>query len=562
MFNQILQQSISPVQTVAVPSGAAAAAGAINSVFSLGSQFLKGSMEQEQGKAEAFVNEKVSTAALSFMDVFANASARNSIAVQRKTDNLVRELQGQGYSNTEIAAAIKQANTLSGASVSSAIKLERTEADQALKEQDELRASVAQLSPWITSEDLTPDGTLPDDPAQLQAVLFKAKAEQASWEARGLRARTQSSELSANQAFREEQSVVNSQHLGIMLSGILRDSLNQFKNGDYTEQQIREGIITGRQQMEKYINSDPTILPEQKVDLLKGLQASAVLLEDIVTGKTNAELTTQQQMAKIEMVIAAALDADSDLLSMYVTSEMGLYVADSNILALPKEAASLFYVSPNKPGTKLPPQIKDKDVVKIQVDMVTPAKPLKTEEDASPYIKLFEQAFTSNGMEEDVRMSRKDGAYLSFVEVLANKNNAENLSELVLGNENVINAFMGASSKALGLYVSSVANLKTSGDILDTKRVKDSMRVLVTGKFPQVRVENPVKGSAQNVSPFSAASDESMYWKQAQDSVTFLNRTFRTQYEAALNFDRVAGTDLAGEIVNLQTRILRQFIQE
>lgn len=562
MFNQMLQQSISPVQTVAVPSGADAAAGAINSALSLGAQFLQGSMAQEQGKAEAFVNEKVSTAALVFMDTFSNASARNSVAVQQKTDNIVRELQGKGYSNTEIAAAIKQANTLSGTSVSSAIKLERTEADQALKEQDELYASVAQLSPWITSEDLNPDGSLPDDPAKLQAILLKARAEQASWEARGLKARTQSSELSANQAFREEQSVVQSQHLGTMLSGILRDSLNQFKNGDYTEQQVREGILAGRQQMEKYINSDPTILPEQKVDLLKGLQASAVLLEDIVTGKTNAELTTQQQMAKMEMVIAASLDADPDLLSQVVSSKLGLYVPAFSVTSFPKKALDLFYVNPNKPGTKLPREIKEEDVVPIQVSMVTPAKQLKTEEDASPYIKLFEQAFTSNGMEEDVRMSRKDGAYLSFVEVLANKNNAENLSELVLGNENVINAFMGASSKALGLYVSSVANLKTSGDILDTKRVKDSMRVLVTGKFPQVRIENPVKGSPQNVSPFSAAADESAYWKQAQDSVTFLNRTFRTQYEAALNFDRVAGTDLAGEIVNLQTQMLRQFIQE
>jgi hypothetical protein len=562
MFNQILQQSISPVQTVAAPSGTAAAAGAISSAFSLGEQFLKGSMEQEQEKAKAFVNEKVSTASLSFMDVFANASSRNSVAVQQRTDGLIRDFQERGYSNTEIAAAIKQANTLSGTSISSANKLERTEAAQALKEQNELNVSIAQLSPWITSDALNTDGTLPEDPEKLQAVLFQARAEQASLEARGLIARTRMSELGANQASREEQSVVQSQLTGTVLSGILRDSLNQFKNGDFTEEEIREGIINGREQMEKYINSDPTILPEHKANLLKGLQVSAVLLEDIATGKTNAELTTQQQMAKMEMVIAASLDNDEALLSQVMSSRLGLYVPQTSITAFPKSALKLFYVNPNKQKTNLPQEIKEGDVVPIQVSMVTPAKALKTEEDAASYIKLFVQAFTSDSIEEDVRMSRKDGAYLSFVDVLANKNNAENLSEFVLGNENVINAFMGASSKALGLYVSSVANLKTSGDILDTKRVKDSMRVVVTGKFPEVRIENPVKGKSQNVSPFSTASDESAYWKQAQDSVTFLNRTFRTQYEAALNFDRVAGTDLAGEIVNLQTQMLRQFIQE
>lgn len=567
MFNPVLQQTISPAQEVAAPSGVAFGANALSGLLQVGGEALKQDYVTKQKQQEALVNERVSTAALSFMDIFANASGRNATAVRQKTDKMVRSFQEQGYSNTEIAAAIKQANTLSGASISSAIKLERTEADQALKEQDELYTSAAQLSPWITSEDLNPDGNLPDEPEKLRAVLFKARAAQASWEARGLRARTQASELGANQASREELSIVQSQQLGTMLSGILRDSLIQFKNGDYTEQQVREEIINGRLLMEKYVNSDPTILPQQKENLLKGLQASAVLLEDIVTGKTNAELTTQQQMAKMEMVIAASLDADTasgrDLLSQVVSSKLGLYIPASSVTSFPKKALDLFYVNPNKPGANIPREIKEGDVVPIQVSMVTPAKPLKTEEDASPYIKLFEQAFTSNGMEEDVRMSRKDGAYLSFVEVLANKNNAENLSELVLGNENVINAFMGASSKALGLYVSSVANLKVSGDMLDTKRVKDSMRVVITGKYPEVRIENPVKGTVKTASSFSGRGvDESIYLKQAQDSVTFLNRTFRTQYEAALNFDRVAGTDLAGEIVNLQTRILRQFIQE
>ena len=574
-FNPVLQSGIQPVQTAVQPDSTSFLAGALGATLDFGSAVLGQQMRQDavtakkqEAEQKALLDEKVSGAAIELTDIFSNASSRNATRVQQRLSEAVARMRNNGFSEADIAASIEKANKVSGTSFSAAVKLERNEADEQLKQQQQLMKDYMAVAAYVPVEYLNDDGSLPTEGAAMQAAYFAALSRKGSVEARTSQANMVSAEANAQQNAMQIRSRVLSEALAANLTSAMTQQFNQYDlNTSEGTQKAVQAIADLKLSLPAIINSNQELTRADKDSLLSGMNATLTALSDNVTGETMRDLSAKQRGAYLEKSLNFFLDGNDELFQMYIMSAAGVQVQPVSVLDLDVSGFKALYGSnPNSPalsdplkkrGSNVPPEQALSAARDAWVQLHTPTRPVESDMLAQQYVQKWSTVFAAPTRMDKENLFSPDGMYLKSLRQFRDKKIVDNLGVMVVGNQEFQDSFAQATSNAIGTYVPLAMNMEFNGT-----KIKDVVKLSLAGGPAQIQIVSPAEFLGSLPVHMRAAKDsQRAYYDRAASATQKLNSILKQQYEAAVQIDRVSGSKLAEQIRNAQLDTIRQFMQ-
>ena len=574
-FNPVLQSGIQPVQTAVQPDSTGLVAGALGTALDFGSAVLGQQAKQDivmakqqEAEQKALIDERVSGAALELSGIFSNASGRNEVSVQQRVSETISRLRNDGFSESEIAASVERANKISGTSISATVKLERSEVEERRKQEQQFREDLMAVAAYVPREFLNDDGTLPTEGEAMQAAYFAALSRKGEMEARLSRANMTSAEANAQQNSMQLRSRVISEVLSANFTSAMTQQFNQYDlNTPEGKQTAIQAIANLKTSIPAIINSNQELTRSDKDALISGLDVTLTALSDNVTGETMRGLSAKQRGAYLEKALNFALDTDDNLFQMYIMSAAGVNVQETSAINLDVNGFKTLYGgNPNSPtlavplkkqGSNVPPEQALSAARDAWVQLHTPTRPVENEGLAQQYVQKWSTVFAAPTRMDKENLFAPDGMYLKSLRQFRDKKTVDNLGAMVVGDQEFQDSFAQATSNAIGTYVPLAMNMEFNGTA-----IKDVVKVSLAGGPAQIQIVSPAEFLGSLPVHMRASKDsQRAYYDRAASATQKLNSILKQQYEAAVQIDRVAGSNLAEQIRNTQLATVQQFMQ-
>jgi hypothetical protein len=559
-FNPVLQSQIQPEQTPVQPDSTSFAAGALGTVLNIGSGILQGQQKQQAAEQKALVNEAVSSEAIGLADLFSNASGSNKIRIQQSLSERVVKMRESGMSESMIASAIQEANKISGTSFSAAVKLERNEAAEQMDAQEKFMKDYLAVSSWIPNTYLNDDGSLPTSGPEMEAAFMAALAAKGRNEADIARANRTSAVSNANINVIQERSRVVSEGLSTQITNLVGQ---QIKDYDLSTPEGKQGAIQAlaafRVDLPKKINSVGDMTRSDKDALLGGMGTLLTSLEDNITGETLRGISAKQTAAWLQVGKDIALSENKGLLQAYIYSGLGLQVQATDFLNLESNTLDkIMSANPNSknvgsvvPDKNKTPEERTSIARDTWAKLRTPIKPVDDPELADMYSQDWASVFAAPLPLEQAELFGPNGMFLKSLDIFRDKKTADNYGVQVLGNPDFLQQFTAANGQAISTYIPVVMNQIEGYNV----KVKEQVQLSAKTGPVQFRLDIP-----QRLSP-NPMSVTDTFKNPSYSAINKLNTILKKQYEAAVQVDRVSGSNLAEQIRNAQLRTASLFIQ-
>jgi hypothetical protein len=578
-FNPILQSQIQPVQTAVQPNSTSFAAGALGTALNFGEAILaQGQREsifqakQAEAQQKALVTERVSSAALPLADLFANAGSGKGVRIAQQTREYEAKLIEQGYSATEIVEIFKTANAASGTNYSSAIKVERSEEADAMRAQDQFLEKYFAVAPWVPREYLTEDNKLPVDGPEAIAAFRAATLAKAQNEARREEALTRSAVSNANMNQAQELSRFTSEALSTQITNNIIQKIGDYDfNTNEGKQKALQALAEFRVTLPATINSVQDMTRQDKDAFLSGMGTVLTAFEDNITGKTMADIGAKQMGAWLQTAKDIALSENNSLLQAFIYSGLGIQVQQTDVMVLNQSTLEKI-LSANPNSASISTSIQDSTLTDDQkldkardifMNLNLPTKPVTDPNMVEFYTQNLAQVLAAPLRADQKELLAPNGMYNKITRALMVKQNADNLGAGVLGNEEFQQNFTLSSSRAISTYVplamnTAIGNMTPSmkDAFFGDGNVKEITQISTKSGYVQVKLP-----AIRDLSRNERISSSEAKYLSANASLNKLNEIFRNQYEAAVQIDRVSGSNLAEEIRNTQLQTVMQFMQ-
>jgi hypothetical protein len=571
-FNPVLQSQIQPEQTPVQPDSTSFAAGALGTVLNIGSGILQGQQNQQAAQQKAFVTEKVSSAALPLADLFANAGSGKGVRIAQQTREYEAKLIEQGYSATEIVEIFKTANAASGTNYSSAIKVERSEEADAMRAQDQFLKEYFAVAPWVPREYLTEDNKLPVDGPEAIAAFRAATLAKAQNEAMREEALTRSAVSTANMNQAQELSRFTSEALSTQITNNIIQKIGDYDfNTNEGKQKALQALAEFRVTLPATINSVQDMTRQDKDSFLSGMGTVLTAFEDNITGKTMADIGAKQMGAWLQTAKDIALSENKSLLQAFIYSGLGIQVQQTDVTVLNQSTLEKI-LSANPNSASISTSIQDSTLTDDQkldkardifMNLNLPTKPVTDPNMVEFYTQNLAQVLAAPLRADQKELLAPNGMYNKITKALMVKQNADNLGAGVLGNEEFQQNFTLSSSRAISTYVplamnTAIGNMTPSmkDAFFGDGNVKEITQISTKSGYVQVKLP-----AIRDLSRNERISSSEAKYLSANASLNKLNEIFRNQYEAAVQIDRVSGSNLAEEIRNTQLQTVIQFMQ-
>jgi len=578
-FNPILQSQIQPVQTAVQPNSTSFAAGALGTALNFGEAILaQGQREsifqakQAEAQQKALVTERVSSAALPLADLFANAGSGKGVRIAQQTREYEAKLIEQGYSATEIVEIFKTANAASGTNYSSAIKVERSEEADAMRAQDQFLKEYFAVAPWVPREYLTEDNKLPVDGPEAIAAFRAATLAKAQNEAIREEALTRSAVSNANMNQAQELSRFTSEALSTQITNNIIQKIGDYDfNTNEGKQKALQALAEFRVTLPATINSVQDMTRQDKDAFLSGMGTVLTAFEDNITGKTMADIGAKQMGAWLQTAKDIALSGNMSLLQAFIYSGLGIQVQQTDVTVLNQSTLEKI-LSANPNSASISTSIQDSTLTDDQkldkardifMNLNLPTKPVTDPNMVEFYTQNLAQVLAAPLRADQKELLAPNGMYNKITRALMVKQNADNLGAGVLGNEEFQQNFTLSSSRAISTYVplamnTAIGNMTPSmkDAFFGDGNVKEITQISTKSGYVQVKLP-----AIRDLSRNERISSSEAKYLSANASLNKLNEIFRNQYEAAVQIDRVSGSNLAEEIRNTQLQTVMQFMQ-
>lgn len=575
-FNPVLQSQIQPEQTPVQPDSTSFAAGALGTLLNVGTAFAVGQQKKEVAQQKAFVTEKVSAAALPLADLLANAGSGKDVKVIQEVRRYENELRQQGFSSSEIVEVFKTANSASGTSISASAKAQWSQEQSQLKAQEDFRKNLIAVLDYVPNEYRNDDGTVPLSGPEAQAAYYAAMANKGQFAARKEKAQTISAENAATQSTINLTSSIEVEEAANVFVNIMTNETHKYdRTTPEGMQQTTQAIVGLKAQIPVLIDANTKLTRADKDKLKSAMDVTLTALEDNITGASAAKISNKQIGAMMQSVIEIAMtDPDFAIRAAYAAMNIPTMQVKVDMLG-PKQFAQVTKLLNGSSPNSVPalqviknsmPNASPEEVQQFATDLWAslhiPTETLTNEADIQTTIDAWSFVLRAPTPADQRNLFSPNGMYIKSLDILRNKDNAEKFGVSVLGNPDFQDAFATATSTAISTYVPLAMNATVgqfTPEMKETWFGQNSVKeiTMLSSKLGYVQFKLPSTKSDPN----APVSGNEAKMNIAASGLNRINTIFKQQYEAAVQIDRISGSNLANQIRDAQLRTASLYIQ-